>query len=321
MEPEFPDYRITYRDGQLLTARDLTDNKKRDDRLRWLHARYLHHTWGIAQGFDVQLNSSTDAVIIGPGYAVDTIGRDIVLSENLLIPAPNVTAFEMMVLVISYQADSTFRSYQATGCVGGGLDPRVDRPVVSWIPVTTARFGIHIPLASATIAMSVNGPLISAFDLRVRRCARRMVRPNIVLGETESGNTGWTVKDSQIIATVDTSPAGFILTPQYFAVLSGNFWSVRVPAAGGPIKPWSKDTNDTSVAYLGPHCYVSQPTATGFTLQTIGLKANFLGVSHKNMEQKGWTVRWVGIEISDGCRPLWSLQETFFLSGLLAFHQ
>ena len=36
-----------------LTSRDMRDDKRIDDRLRWLHVRYLHAVWGIVNGLDV----------------------------------------------------------------------------------------------------------------------------------------------------------------------------------------------------------------------------------------------------------------------------
>ena len=51
---DIPFDRITYRDGQLLTALDLSDEQRRHDRLRRLHVRYLHDTWGIALGLEVR---------------------------------------------------------------------------------------------------------------------------------------------------------------------------------------------------------------------------------------------------------------------------
>ena len=50
---EIPFERVTYRRGQRLEARDLHDDHRRDARLRELHVRHLHDTWGIALGFEV----------------------------------------------------------------------------------------------------------------------------------------------------------------------------------------------------------------------------------------------------------------------------
>ena len=42
--------RIAYHEGQLLSARDLGDDAAYESRLRGLHVRGLHNTWGVAPG-------------------------------------------------------------------------------------------------------------------------------------------------------------------------------------------------------------------------------------------------------------------------------
>ena len=56
---EIPFDRVTWRDGQLLTANDMQSDQTRDSRLWQLHTRYLHDTWGIAIGFAVYAETAT----------------------------------------------------------------------------------------------------------------------------------------------------------------------------------------------------------------------------------------------------------------------
>src|SRR5262245_48900407 len=92
------DERVTYREGQRLTARDLQDDHDRIVMLRRLHVRNLHETWGIATGFDVQAAGAA-AVAVGPGYALDIGARDLVLSTSLALPVPVAKGPQVFVLV------------------------------------------------------------------------------------------------------------------------------------------------------------------------------------------------------------------------------
>ena len=83
--------RVTYREGQRLTARDLLDDRARRMRLRQLHVRNLHETWGIATGFDVQA-AGPAAVAIGPGYALDTSPAISCCPPASWIPVPTAGA-------------------------------------------------------------------------------------------------------------------------------------------------------------------------------------------------------------------------------------
>ena len=101
--------RVAWRDGQLLASRDLGDDVRRDARLRGLHTRYLHDTWGIALGFEIKTGAGQTSVIVGPGYAVDAYGRDILSPESVEVPAPDLEGPANLVLVASYLGDAAFR--------------------------------------------------------------------------------------------------------------------------------------------------------------------------------------------------------------------
>ena len=96
--------RVTYREGQRLTSRDLQDDRDGRARLRRLHVRHLHETWGIATGFDVQ-GAGSSAVAVGPGYALDHFARDLVLSASVVVPVPAVAGPELFVLVAAFLED------------------------------------------------------------------------------------------------------------------------------------------------------------------------------------------------------------------------
>ncbi len=70
--------RPVFFDGQQLYADDLQELAGFHQALRWLHNRSLHQP-GIGNGFAVAGKRGDREVSIGPGYALDYLGREIVL--------------------------------------------------------------------------------------------------------------------------------------------------------------------------------------------------------------------------------------------------
>jgi hypothetical protein len=310
IEPELPMDRITYRDGQLLTARDLRDDKRRDDRLRWLHTRYLHDTWGIALGYEVQRCEGNDAVIVGPGYAVDSSGRDIVLAEAVRIAVPNVSGPAKLVLVARH-SDSPFHRLRHNSYLRcGGLDLRNDRPVLLWLQPGEVRFGQQVPLVSVTV---VNLKISGVLDFRVRHKARRLLRPHIGWGSTGPGRTGW--KDGpdlglniiRLQVTVDTSGAGFTKTPFYFAAVEGHTSSWP----GGSTQP----------RFLSnPLGFITDAASDRFTYEVaqVGDLPPKLPAAWFYAEALGWRVSWFGLESFADCPLVLNLNQILDLRPLLS---
>jgi hypothetical protein len=214
------------------------------------------------------------------------MGRDILLASGVSVGVPNVTGAETFVLALTYLEDSAFRDQHHLSmlCFGGGLDLRHERPTLTWVKPDEVQFGPQIPLVKVVI---VNGAVQGPLDLRVRRNTRRLVRPHIGTGATEPGRTGWRPWQAPSVATqgiegvVDTSDAGFLHTPRYFAAVHG-------PGA---------------VTDLG---YVTNATAAGFTFgYVIPSKGIDAGVDDAaDAEKKEWTVTWIGLEGAGGCEPM-----------------
>src|SRR5437899_1691032 len=110
-ELEIPFDRITWRDGQLVTARDMSDDHHRDDRLRRLHLLYLHGAaagnWGVVLGLVVDGKAGDALVTVHAGYAVDGLGRELLLANDLRIDVPAPQSGDV-VLTISYSEDSGY---------------------------------------------------------------------------------------------------------------------------------------------------------------------------------------------------------------------
>src|SRR5215212_10120473 len=79
--------RVAFFDGQRLAADDLNGAATVQRELRWLHNRSLHG-WGIGLGFAVSGAKGDRQVTIGPGYAVDCRGREIILTETIKKAVP-----------------------------------------------------------------------------------------------------------------------------------------------------------------------------------------------------------------------------------------
>jgi hypothetical protein len=76
-----PVKRLHYFDGQFLRAQDFTDEQTYHLRLRQEHNRMLH-TWGVADGLTLAFKSGAKRLTVEKGFAIDSRGREIVLSDD-----------------------------------------------------------------------------------------------------------------------------------------------------------------------------------------------------------------------------------------------
>lgn len=306
---DIPFDRVTYRDGQLLATQDLRDEQRNAFRRNALHTRYLHETWGVALGFEVRLLENASEVAIGPGHAVDQLGRDILLAKSVKVAVPHVGDPERFALTVRYQDDPAFRDRRelAAVCLSDGLSPRNERPAFAWLRPGEVQFGIEVPLASV---VAEGGRVIDGPQLRVRRTARPFLRPHIGWGETEAGRTGWQFSDMGLSVDVDTSAAGFSNPPFYFAQVLGDFSrdeeypdSQLVAFGRGACIP------------LGGSAYITRSSQTGFTLR---VRAHLANISKEQAEQCHWRVGWIGLEPVKGCEPSFDLSQLSAFVGPLA---
>jgi len=300
--------RVTYRDGQLLAALDLQDDHRLALRRHALHTRYLHETWGIALGFELTVEDDERTIAIGPGHAIDELGRDILLAKGGKVAVPDVEDPERFVLTLRYREDAAFRDRRELDlvCLSGGLDLRNERPVFSWYRPGEVRFGIEVPLASVDVE---DGRIRHGPNLRVRRTTRPLVRPHIGRGETEAGRTGWQYiiedtasPDFGLFVNVDTSKAGFTHTPLYFAQVMGDFNSI----AEGNLAEFGPH----AALSLGSQVYIARSSIAEFTLRVTPHTA----VDAEEAERRRWQVAWIGMEPMAGCVPSMVWLQLFFLA-------
>jgi hypothetical protein len=296
---EIPFNRVTYRDGQLLTAGDMQADHNRNSRLWDLHTRYLHNTWGIAIGFSVSANKGDSLVQIGPGYAVDLQGRPLVSSQTVALPVPLVSGTEYRVLVINYQSNSSYREQLNLdgACLGSSTDQ--ESPVFEWKAVADVQVGLDVPL----ITLQLTNGVIQSTDARARRYAQKLQRPYIAAGATDQGSTVWSQLSGVVPqgftmyqTTIDTSDGAFNNAPYYFAEL--HMWSNVSAAVYGVT---NSGPNKDFIDYGGPFTFmVSNQTSNSFTFRVIVPSVGDGSGPDPNVS--GWSVSWLGVEVAS-CEP------------------
>ena len=77
--------RTQFFNGERLFASDLQSLESFNREMRWLHNQSLHQA-GVGSGFQVVGNTGDRQVTISPGYALDSCGREIVLTGDAGAP-------------------------------------------------------------------------------------------------------------------------------------------------------------------------------------------------------------------------------------------
>jgi hypothetical protein len=278
--------RIVFFQGELLTADDLTTLDGNNRQLRWLHNRTLHN-WGIGIGFDVIGGRGDTSITVSPGYAIDSLGREIILSTSVKQPIPAVPSGTYY-LVADWVGDSGQTAEEqrgATACNPGGAVRLSNDPLIAWKTIAQLDLGIDIVLAQVVIQNCVLGQNPSMAPRRYSTCGSMLyIKAGEVSANAITWNP-WTQGGTTIgfTAEIHTSAAKFQSTPLYIAQIVGGR-SLASPSL-------------VIVDYLS----INSPSPTGFTLQValpaLGGDINppgLLGPSTFN--QLNWQVEWLGIE-------------------------
>lgn len=287
--------RITFFDGERLSADDLNavDQATRD--LRWLHNQTLHG-WGIATGLGVTGKTGDRSVTIAQGMAVDSSGREIMLSAAQTMPLPMLsgsTAETMYYVTASYQGDSKQKvlEQRAGVCAQGGAARLANDPLLQWQSAPAVSEGKQIILGTVWIRNC-------KLSRDVSGSSRRLLSPPstfpVASGRTDPATTEWspwTMGQLTVGFTtvVNTSAAKFGGVPKYVAQLVGEIYLASSP---GPLLAVAQ----TSIADV---------SATKFTLRamllegTAGVPVNPAIVRTDGpaiFKQLGWSVAWMGVE-------------------------
>jgi hypothetical protein len=316
--------RVSYFDGQRLTAADLSEAQRAQRELRWLHNRSLH-AWGVAFGLAVSGQEGDTAVTVSPGYALDAHGREIVLTEPRSLPVPPVagddgTEAASFVLTIAYPGEDDLVENERRGgaCSSGGAVRLATEPRLAWGEYEPDDVGSDVVLAQAGVRKC---RLAEPLSFSLRRSARpvrspdeeqieRLVRrrpgdPYIASGEMEVLERTWELipdgADERnawgVSIQVDTTSARFRSTPNYQAHVVGERVFSAGPQAGSYIRP---GFHAGSRPYLRDgFFYIRNPTQVGFELDVL---------LPRNLP--------VGPEISiNPPAPIDNLEDIYYISG------
>ena len=317
--------RSSFFNGQRLFASDLQDVDDFNRQMRWLHNQSLHQP-GIGAGFAVSGAKGDREVSIQPGYAIDSAGREIVLTDALVQAVPPVAGDDFggpvfFDLTVSYPELALQVAETRDGICnapGGAIRLR-ETPVFCWVRLGPAPNylptdptlrdavvnGTQLRLARAQV---LNCKLDQPLSLAQRRNARLAVQPYVASGTVKTPD--WTLPDAangasgfglQLVASVDTTAAGFRTTPCYSAQVMGSREFSFVDAKGNKVPRLvdgfvmllaaSKTGFDFSM--LVPDSLLTQlpPVASDPDPQSDAFKDQLLG-----QVAKQWSVDWIGVE-------------------------
>jgi hypothetical protein len=304
----FKQERVVFFNGQRLTAGDLTAAQDVSREMRWLHNSSLHN-WGIGFGLAPTGEKGAREVIIAPGYALDAMGREIVLAEPQTLPVPPLAGENGQPatrdLTIAYPADDEVEVVETRAgiCLRGGAVRLSEAPVIRWFETVQVRHGLDIVLARAKI---LNCQLDEPLSTTQRRSARPAAQPYIACGKTPVGGTEWSSwkingKPVGFETPVDTSAARFRITPRYLARPEGE----RLVTSMG-------DGNLSSAFLVDGFTSVCDPKPDSFTLRvlmptdlTVGPTGKQLDLNPNQFLSRAqapvklgnlWYVVWIGIE-------------------------
>ena len=190
--------RMQFFNGQRLFAPDLQGLEAFSREMRWLHNKSLHQP-GIGNGFAVSGKRGDREVIIGPGYAIDREGREIVMLDTRIEPVPPVAGQDdgspwVYDLTVMYQQEEDLEESELRQgiCNQSGVVRLKEEPVFCWVKLddfgqpeeTTIKQeilnGMRLVLARAEV---LNCQLNKDVSIAERLSARPTTQPYICCGE------------------------------------------------------------------------------------------------------------------------------------------
>jgi hypothetical protein len=244
--------RLQFFNGQRLLASDLQGLEAFHREMRWLHNQSLHQP-GIGNGFAVSGAKGAREVTIGPGYAIDAEGREIVLTRSQSEPVPPVAGRDdgspaLYDLTVSYPEDAFLEETERREGIcdqPGGAIRLKEEPVFCWIelsedgqPIDVRRkqeilAGARIVLARARVR---NCRLNEDITIAQRLSARPPKQPYVCCGVATPRWRPWIIAPVQaggqvssspfilpfgLEADIDTKECGFLTAPCYWARIAG----------------------------------------------------------------------------------------------------
>ena len=322
--------RLQFFNGQRLFASDLQNLESFNREMRWLHNESLHQH-GIGNGFEVIGKQGDREVTIMPGYAIDSQGREIVLNESVVEPVPPVAAQSdgkpiAYDLTVAYRDDLTLEEVESREgvCSERGVVRLREEPVFCWVRLNQSDLkpsddrlkqdlltGVKIVLARARV---FNCQLSEDLSVAQRRSARPPRQPYVATGKVTSPT--WQIRSlsGDIPATVqvtdspkvlpvvlrtevDTSAAGFVIAPVYFAHIVGER-TKQVTSGSNTI-----DIFIDAIVNLF-HLPSGQPQQKAFTLEIVVVMQTLANGVPLDLDPGtdisgligDWQIAWMGIE-------------------------
>lgn len=251
--------RIQFFNGQRLFASDLQALEAFNREMRWLHNQSLHQP-GVGSGYAVTGNKGDREVTVTPGYALNSLGQEIILTETHIEPIPPVAdngagASVFYDLTVSYPDDTSLKPSETRDgiCLPVGVVRLREEPVFCWVrlnddgtqPVDPqlkdrVQKGLFIVLARIEV---FNCQLKQPISVTQRRNARPAKQPYVACGKFTPSAQDWQIEylggvkppvtvnlestllqfpPVRIYTEVNSSSGGFQATPEYTVQLIGD---------------------------------------------------------------------------------------------------
>ena len=219
--------RIQFFNGQRLFADDLQALEAFNREMRWLHNQSLHQP-GVGSGYAVTGNKGDREVTVTPGYALNSVGQEITLTETHVEPIPPVAdngagKSVFYNLTVSYPDDTALKPSETRDgiCLPVGVVRLREEPVFCWVqlgddgvqPVDQQlkdriQKGLFIVLARIEV---FNCQLKQPVSVIQRRNARPTKQPYVACGKFTPSAADWQVEvfpDGASLPKVDPTNGG-----------------------------------------------------------------------------------------------------------------
>jgi len=251
--------RVRYWQGQMLRSRDFRDLEAVEAQRRWWHNRALHNAYGIAEGLLSSLVPATSptAVRVCPGVAYDVFGHELILERQQTIPLPSNLPpglIGSVTLLLRYKSPA------------GSLPPD-ERSEVCWTQHGSIRPGtVDFAWKLTSYLRPEDGVPVFAVYYKsasspvrpdpsfIPAATRPIASPTLATGSTVPGNTDWEPWTFDEITLgvqtwIDTSAAGFMNVPCYFAWFEGSLWNAQTLQLVPAIFPSITDESVTGFTF------------------------------------------------------------------------
>jgi len=320
--------RLLFFTGQRLYASDVQAIEEHNRRMRWLHNQSLHQP-GIGRGFAVTGEIGDREVTVGAGYAVDSIGREIVLTQQQVIPVPpvaddgygNPVIYD---LTVRYPGDELLEEVETRAgiCLPRDAVRLREQPIFCWVeldrqslqPKDTelkddVRNGLRTIIMRAEIQ---NYRLYGRISIAQRRDVRPEKGAYISAGKTKTESTNWEEIERKEVQTgvtellllktsVDTSIAHFEVAPHYSAriegeriVRSGEDFDYLIEGVTYLLVPLIENTQKQITN--GFEVYLLLPRIGSFVNPPIKFLNKDIDTINDILKNLDWHIVWMGIE-------------------------